>query len=92
MVTAPAINFADTYAHPSVGVALRVQDVSHVFIKALVTECLTSNCYACRITTSAGKADAAMCFLQGIDAAHCPEVLRSPLSKKQTGSSICAAL
>jgi hypothetical protein len=75
--------------HSSVGVALRVQDVFHVFIKAFVTECLTSNCYACRIATSANKA--ALGFLQGT-MRLIAQVLRLPLSKKQASSSIFAAL
>jgi hypothetical protein len=75
--TAPAahrdtVDVADTLAHSPFSITGGVQNVSHVFIKAFVTQCLTSHCYACRLTASAGEADAALYFLQTIDAAHCP--------------------
>jgi hypothetical protein len=49
-----------------------VQNVLHLFIKAFVTQRLTSHCYACRFAASAGEADAALYFLQTIDTAHRP--------------------
>jgi hypothetical protein len=66
-------NVADTLAHSPFSVTGGVQNVSHLFIKAFVTQCLTSHCYACRLAASAGEADAALYFLQTIDTAHCPK-------------------
>jgi hypothetical protein len=67
------VNFPATFALSPLSVALRVQNVPHRFIKALVTKRLTSSCYACQLAASARKADAALCFFQAINAAHFPE-------------------
>jgi hypothetical protein len=65
-----SIKFADPFAHSLVSVTGRVENVSHVLIEAFVTQRPSSRRYTCRLAALAGNADAALCFLQAIDAAH----------------------
>ncbi len=65
-----SIKFADTFAHSLVSVTDGVKDVSHILVKAFVTQRLTSRRYACGLAALAANVDAALCFLQAIDAAH----------------------
>src|SRR6266478_4003393 len=65
-----SIKFADPFAHSSASVTDRVENISHVFVEAFVTQCLTSRRYACGLAAPAGNADAPLSFLQAIDPAH----------------------
>jgi len=65
-----SIKFADPFAHSLVSVTGRVENVSHVFVEAFVTQGLTSRRYACGLAALAGTADTALYFLQTIDVAH----------------------
>jgi hypothetical protein len=66
-----SIKFANPFADSLVSVTGRVENVSHVFVEAFVTQRPTSRSYACGLAAPAGDADATLSFLQAIDAAHC---------------------
>jgi hypothetical protein len=65
-----SIKFADPFAHSLLSVTGKVENVSHVLIEAFVTQLPTSRRCTCGLAALAANADAALCFLQAIDAAH----------------------
>jgi hypothetical protein len=67
-----SIKPADTFAHSSVSISDRVNEVSEIFIEAFVTQRLASRRYTGGLAASACNADAALYFFQAIDAAHRP--------------------
>jgi len=53
-------------------------------IEAFVTQCLTSRRDACGLAAWAGNADAALCFPQAIDPAHCLSLVGEPMKNEVT--------
>jgi hypothetical protein len=65
-----SIKFADPFEHSPLGVTGRIEKVSHVLVEAFVTQGPTSRRYTCGLAALGANADAALCFIQAIDAAH----------------------